>query len=109
MKPLGQACQISRRRLGTVRMLPAEVVVQILMDIDCGVVDRILDLVQLVCRRHMTLRALAPGMAARVTVSRRKDELFGAGVADAVDGGLVILQDESGGHVVRLGQSGADW
>lgn len=75
-------------------MLATKINIQVLMNIDGRVVDRIMELVEVVRAWVVTLRSLGPRMASSVTVARSNDELLSSRVSNAIDRSLVVLQDE---------------
>ncbi len=62
------------------------------MHINSRIPQRVMQHVQEFTRRRIAVaRRLVPRVAACEAVPRREDELRGAGAADAVDRGLVVL------------------
>ena len=105
LQPAGQACKIGGRGLIADGMLAAEVVVEVLVDVNGSVVDGVADLVELVCGRLVSLRALTPGMSASIAITRSDDELTSASFADTINGCLIVLEDQCRWHVMGLESS----
>lgn len=101
-EPRSEVCKIYWCGLIANGMCAAEVVVEVLIDVNGGVTYGVVELIKVVTRWHVPLRALQPCMTAGIPIARSNDELLGAGLADAVDCGLVILKDQARGHIVRL-------
>lgn len=80
-------------------MAAAVVHVEILVDVDRGIVERVRELVH---DGAAGVRALGPRVAPRPAVPGHDDEVTGAGGADGVDGRLVVPQHQLRRHVVRL-------
>ena len=85
-------------------MAATKVNVEILVDVDCRVVDWVHQLVEIVRRRFVTLGCLRKGVAAGIPIARCEDELLGPSSTNAVDSGLVVLEEQRRGHVMRLTQ-----
>ena len=82
---------------------PAEVGVEVQVHVEGEVVGWVLDRGEDVgVGRYARGGDVGPVLGAGVAISGRKDELLRAGRSDAVDGGLVVREDELRGHVVRL-------
>lgn len=71
-----------------------------LMNVNSSVIERILKHEHEVGRR-LTARRLIPGVSTGETIAGSDDELCGASGANAIDGCLVIGEDEAGIHAVR--------
>ena len=102
LQPGGQWGQVSGTGLVTDLVLAAEVVVEVLVDIDGGVVDRVADHVEIIAGRRIALRRLQPCVSTGVPVPGSKNHLLGTDATDPVNGGLVVLQDQFRRHIVRL-------
>lgn len=65
------------------------------MNVDGCVMERIDELVQEITgRRIASTGCLVPCMATSETVTGCEDELIGTSLSDAVDGGLVVLENK---------------
>ena len=101
-QPVRQRSHRTIKRIDTFDIPSGKVVIQVLVDINGGIVDRISELVEVVGGRFVVLRRLEPGMSPCIAVPRGGDELGSPGLADRGDSRLVVEEDERGGHVVRF-------
>jgi len=93
LQPAGEESEVGREALVADLVLAREVVVEVLVDVHGGVVDWVLQHVHVVGRWRVTAGGLVPGVTSGVAVAGRDDQLLRTGGADAVNGGLVVLQD----------------
>lgn len=71
-----------------------------LVNVDSGIIERILKHEHEVGRR-LTTRSLIPGVSTGEAIARSDDQLCGASGANAINGCLVICEDEAGVHAVH--------
>jgi hypothetical protein len=77
-----------------------KVVVEVFMDIQSGVLDRIPQHSHVIRRRLVTLGRFQPGVSSRITIAGSSDELLGTCSSDGIDGGLVVLEDQGSRHIM---------
>lgn len=103
LQPRRQGRQVGVEWLCALDMAPAVVNIQVLVDIHGPIVGRVVDLVDVV-RAGQVVAAIV--LRPRVTPSPRvtwhKDQILGAGLTDGVHGGLVVLQNQGGRHIMWL-------
>lgn len=91
--------------LGALNVAATKVIIQVLVDVKRPVIRRVGDFVQVLGGRQIVARGArvsCPRVPTRVPITGRQDEVVRACFADGGDGGLVVFQDERGGHVVRF-------
>ena len=108
-EPAGQECEVGWEALVADLVLAGEVVVEVLVDIDGGVVDGVDELVEVVGRWSVAASTLVPGMAPGVAISGCEDEVLCARSTNTGDSGLVVLSsarvDLNGGVMTALSKS----
>ena len=102
LQPAGEVGEVGGEALVADLVLTGVVVVEVLVDVNGGVLDWVLEHVQVFGGWSVAAGRLVPGVTTGESVARCDDQLLCASCADAVDGGLVVLQDQLGWHVVWL-------
>lgn len=99
LQPRSQRCQVGRGVRDALQVGARKVDIQVLVNVNCRVVQRVLELVH---EGGARVRALGPGVPTGPAVAGHDDQVGGVGRANGVDGGLVVGEDERRGHVVGL-------
>jgi hypothetical protein len=103
LEPCCEGYEVTGTRLCAISVAAREVHVQILMNINRRIVQWVHKLVQPLARGVIILAShLRPRVSARESIPGRKNELPRTRSADRVDCGLIVLQDELCGHIMRL-------
>ena len=107
LQPGCQGGEVARAGLDAGLVATREVRIEVLVHVDGDVIGGVGELVEVIGGGRVGLAGgvvaaggLRPAVPTRVAVPWGDDELFGAGGADAVDGGLVVGEEQVGVHVV---------
>ena len=103
LKPRREIGKVFRVAVNTLGVRARVIFVEVLVHIQNEVVLWVVNLMHEVrVGKEIATPVLGPAVAAGPLGARDQDEVLGPGGTDGIDGGLVVVEDELGGHVVGL-------
>jgi hypothetical protein len=101
-EPSGEGSESVLEAVNTLNVSTGEIRVEVLVDLDGSVVQRVGDFAEVLGRGLVTLRGSGPDMSSSVSVSGSRDHLLSTSRSDGSNSSLVVLEDQSGRHVMGL-------